>query len=79
MENGCSIPHSQMRTPLISIVTRVVFGEVPCTLLTIDQRSSFNCVCSYTRKWFIGINLPLSSTVFPSNSCCFCPVGLSLL
>ena len=24
-------------------------------------------------------NLPLFSTVFPSNSCCFCPVGLSLL
>ena len=25
------------------------------------------------------IKLPLFSTVFPSNSCCFCPVGLSLL
>ena len=24
-------------------------------------------------------NLPSFSTVFPSNSCCFCPVGLSLL
>ena len=27
----------------------------------------------------IGINLPLFSTVLPSNSCCFCPVGHSLL
>ena len=26
-----------------------------------------------------NINLPLFSTVLPSNSCCFCPVGLSLL
>ena len=29
--------------------------------------------------WLELINLPLFSTVFPSNSCCFCPVGLSLL
>ena len=27
----------------------------------------------------INFNLPLFSTVFPSNSSCFCPVGLSLL
>ena len=27
----------------------------------------------------IRINLPLFSTVLPSNSCCFRPVGLSLL
>ena len=27
----------------------------------------------------VRINLPLFSTVLPSNSCCFCPVGLSLL
>ena len=27
----------------------------------------------------LRINLPLFSTVFPSNSCCFCPIGLSLL
>ena len=26
----------------------------------------------------LRINLPLFSTVFPSNSCCFCLVGLSL-
>ena len=30
-------------------------------------------------KISIIINLPLFSTVLPSNSCCFCPVGLSLL
>ena len=27
----------------------------------------------------VRINLPLFSTVLPSNICCFCPVGLSLL
>ena len=27
----------------------------------------------------VRINLPLFSIVLPSNSCCFCPVGLSLL
>ena len=27
----------------------------------------------------VRINLPLFSTVLPSKSCCFCPVGLSLL
>ena len=27
----------------------------------------------------VTINLPLFSTAFPSNSCCFCPVGLLLL
>ena len=27
----------------------------------------------------VRINLPLFSTILPSNSCCFCPVGLSLL
>ena len=26
----------------------------------------------------VRINLPLFSTVLPSDSCCFCPVGLSL-
>ena len=27
----------------------------------------------------IKLSLPLFSTVLPSNGCCFCPVGLSLL
>ena len=34
----------------------------------------------FLHQWEISvrINLPLFSTVLPSNSCCFCPVGLSL-
>ena len=31
------------------------------------------------QKTHARINLPLFSTVLPPNSCCFCPVGLSLL
>ena len=36
-----------------------------------------SCFCT-DGKISVRINLPLFSTVFPSNSCCFCPVGLSL-
>jgi hypothetical protein len=38
-----------------------------------ERSISFDC------NEMLGINLPLFSSVLPSNSCCFCPVGLSLL
>ena len=36
-------------------------------------------VCRFPFNNLIRINLPLFSPVLPSNSCCFGPVGLSLL
>ena len=45
----------------------------------------FNKIFSFSTNFFeyfkvnaSRINLPLFSSVLPSNSCCFCPVGLSL-
>ena len=48
------------------------------------KRQHYHCsydVSEYTVRYYYAyrINLPLFSTVFPSNSCCFCPVGLSFV
>ena len=44
---------------------------------TADFRQYEYCILKITSTF--RINLPLFSIVVPSNSCCFCPVGLSLL
>jgi hypothetical protein len=66
--------------------------EINLNILYVLQLSSSNRILTFvmmtvsafkllagTPREPLGINLPLFSTILPSKSCCFCPVGLSLL
>ena len=59
-----------------NITPACIVKPIPIELLTDPAQDSSS---SKSRKTLQLIYLFLFSTVLPSNSCCFCPVGLSLL